>query len=296
VAGRPTRLAQRRGHTVRLAGGQGPVARRTAPDVRPGGRRAAPTGLVRRRRDPATPTADRGQSSTEPPLRHRIRRAVPHSRPVLLPRRPGQRGMARRHERPRQYGGHHGGNPLHRHPKGFTATSTNRQPTTLETRPRPRRPHRDGRLMPTHLGTRHPQDNQAGRPKNQHPIPPKRSHLTRQPPETKANQPPQVPDHRGRSLRPTTDMAREARPPTAHQTADRHRRQTAADYPANAHPSGEEPPCRCQSPTSPPLRSPSDQPHQPATEQLPQPFTEDGRRRERQISARNRLPSRSSNR
>ena len=43
--------------------------------------------------------------------------------------------------------------------------------TTLRSPARPRRPGGDGRLLPAHLGARHPQDRPAGRPADQRPVP-----------------------------------------------------------------------------------------------------------------------------
>ncbi len=45
-------------------------------------------------------------------------------------------------------------------------------------RPRPRRPARDGWVLPAHLGARRPQDLPRRRPADQHPVPPARRPLT----------------------------------------------------------------------------------------------------------------------
>ena len=54
------------------------------------------------------PVLDRGARRADRPLPARARRAVPHRRLLLLPRRPRQRGLARRHHRPRQDHRHDG--------------------------------------------------------------------------------------------------------------------------------------------------------------------------------------------
>ena len=51
-------------------------------------------------------------------LRRRARRAVRHRRPVPVPRRAGQRRLARRPDRPRQHRGHHGRDHLPRRARG----------------------------------------------------------------------------------------------------------------------------------------------------------------------------------
>ena len=78
------------------AGDRRPLARRAPADVRPRGRRAPPALLLRRGRPAPPPAARRGPRRAERALRRRARRAVPDGRPVLLPRRPGQRRLARR--------------------------------------------------------------------------------------------------------------------------------------------------------------------------------------------------------
>ena len=45
-----------------------------------------------------------------------------------------------------------------------------------------RRPDRDGRLLPAHLGARHPQDHAGGGTADQHPVPAARRELTDVPP------------------------------------------------------------------------------------------------------------------
>ena len=47
-----------------------------------------------------------------------------------------------------------------------------RRPHRGQPRARPRRPDRDGRLLPAHLGARRPQDRPAGRPADQRAVPP----------------------------------------------------------------------------------------------------------------------------
>ena len=67
--------------------------------------------------------------------------------------------------------------PLRRRPPRPRAAAPGRR--GLGPRPgRPRRPRRHGRVVPAHVGPLHPQDRQARRPADQHPVPGARRPLT----------------------------------------------------------------------------------------------------------------------
>ena len=116
------------------------------------------------------PLLDRGPAALTEHYARRAGRALRHRRHVPLPRRPRQRRLARRHHRPRRTR-HHGRDRLVRRPA--TAAAAPRGGGASRALPaRPRRPGRHGRLLPAHLGTRHPQDRPPRRPARQRPVPP----------------------------------------------------------------------------------------------------------------------------
>ena len=103
------------------------------------------------------PALGAGRDALSAHYARRARRAVPHGRPVPLPRRPRLGGMARRPHRPRPG------------PTRWSAILSVGAPRDLMLRPRgggdvdrvpagPRRPRRHGRLVPAHLGPLRPQD------------------------------------------------------------------------------------------------------------------------------------------
>ena len=108
----------------------------------------------------------------ERPLPGRARRALRHRRAVPLPRRPRQRGLARRPHR-----------PVLTARTRWSPSSRSAVPRPLMLRPRDggaasrrlaaraRRPRRHGWLLPAHLGPRHPQDRQGRGTAHLDPVP-----------------------------------------------------------------------------------------------------------------------------
>ena len=101
-----------------------------------------------------------------------------HRRAVLLPRRQRQRRLARRHDRPQPVGR----TPWWRSsrsapPGGCRCARADGGVAAIGFNLGPRRPDRDGRLVPAHLGARHPEDRQAGGAADQRAVPPAGSSL-----------------------------------------------------------------------------------------------------------------------
>ncbi|CAA9375980.1 MAG: Alkylated DNA repair protein AlkB, partial [uncultured Nocardioidaceae bacterium] len=174
----PAGLAERRRPAVRRARGLRALARGAPPDVRPCGRRPAAAVLLRRARRAPPPAADRGAGAAQQPVRRRARRAVPDQRALLLPRRTGQRRLARRPDRPRAQRGHHGRDPVAgRGSQADAAAQRRRRRADPRVQPRPRRPARHGRLLPADLGALRAEVVTSVRPADQHPVPPPRRAL-----------------------------------------------------------------------------------------------------------------------
>lgn len=178
VGGRPARLADRRRHPLRQPGGRRALVRGAQANVRPGSGRAATTVLLLRDRHIASPSIGGRTRTPVRPLRPRIRRAVPNRRPLLLPRWPRQCRLARRPHRPRSYPRHNGRDRVSRRTASTVVAPQGRR-RNRPARPRPRRPDRHGRLLPTNLGPRGTEDKQARGSTNQHPVPPARRPVAR---------------------------------------------------------------------------------------------------------------------
>ena len=124
------------------------------------------------------PSLETARDGAQRPVRRRARRAVPHRRAcaTTATAATASPGTATRSA---------GAAPRTRwSPSSRSAT---RAPCCCAPRggrpgaaPRagPRRPARDGRQLPAHLGARHPEDGPPGRPADQHPVPPARRALT----------------------------------------------------------------------------------------------------------------------
>ena len=80
--------------------------------------------------------------------------------PLPVPRRHRQRRLARRHHRPQQHRGHHGGHRQPRRDAGVRDAPARRGPLAAAAAG-PRRPAGDGRIVPAHLGARGAEDRQG---------------------------------------------------------------------------------------------------------------------------------------
>jgi hypothetical protein len=95
----PAELDGRCRPPLRTAGRGGALAVGAPIDVRPGGRRSPAGGVLRQRGRAAQPFARRCPSRPRGGVPRRCRLRVRVGGPVSLPRRPGQRGLARGHHR-----------------------------------------------------------------------------------------------------------------------------------------------------------------------------------------------------